>query len=332
MMGRWRSGAPLALCPLHDDPELGADPKRNNDFLYEADDPTGYKTPGGSHIRRTNPRDASVAGVARLHRMIRRGTAYGPPLPEGVLEDDGVDRGLMFAFVGAHLGRQFEFVQSEWINDGVFFGLGDAKDPIVGSDRRGRQLHGPAAADAPAPAGPAAVRRHARRRVRLHARTARPALARGLRPIERRPHVFDVVVIGAGPAGVLAALRAGDLGARTALVTRDAFGGMAANDGPVPVRTLAHAARLLRDARQLGRYGIAVGEPALDYPRLLARVREVVAGRARSFDPARAGGSPRRDASTSTRARRASSTPTPSRPTERTAAPAPTGSSSAPAA
>ena len=56
--------------------------------------------------------------------MIRRGTAYGPLLPEGVLEDDGVDRGLMFAFVGAHLGRQFEFVQSEWINDGVFFGRG----------------------------------------------------------------------------------------------------------------------------------------------------------------------------------------------------------------
>ena len=83
MMGRWRSGAPLALCPLHDNPELGADPHRNNDFLYEADDPAGLKTPGGSHIRRTNPRDASIAGVARIHRMIRRGTAYGTMLPEG---------------------------------------------------------------------------------------------------------------------------------------------------------------------------------------------------------------------------------------------------------
>jgi dihydrolipoamide dehydrogenase len=51
---------------------------------------------------------------------------------------------------------------------------------------------------------------------------------------------------------------------------------MAANDGPVPVRTLAHAARLLRDAHQLGRYGITVGEPVLDYPRLLHRVRDVV--------------------------------------------------------
>src|SRR5262244_3157477 len=86
----------------------------------------------------------------------------------------------------------------------------------------------------------------------------------------------DVVVIGGGPAGVVAALRAADLGAKTVLVTRDEFGGMAANDGPVPVRTLAHAARLMRDARQLDRYGIAVGEPRLDYTRLLARVREVV--------------------------------------------------------
>ncbi|WP_433514897.1 Dyp-type peroxidase [Nonomuraea sp. CA-143628] len=133
IMGRWRSGAPLALSPLHDDPALGADRTRSNVFLFERDDAAGFTTPGGCHIRRGNPRDAAVAGVPRLHRMIRRGTAYGPPLPDGVLEDDGADRGLMFAFVGAHLGRQFEFVQSEWMNDGVFFGAGDAKDPVVGS-------------------------------------------------------------------------------------------------------------------------------------------------------------------------------------------------------
>lgn len=134
MMGRWRSGAPLALCPFHDDPHLGVDPQRNNDFMFEEDDKAGLKTPGGSHIRRCNPRDASVAGVARIHRMIRRGTAYGPLLPEGVLDDDGADRGLMFAFVGANIGRQFEFVQSQWVNDGVFFGAGDDKDPVIGSN------------------------------------------------------------------------------------------------------------------------------------------------------------------------------------------------------
>ena len=93
----------------------------------------------------------------------------------------------------------------------------------------------------------------------------------------------DVIVIGAGPAGVLAALRAADLGARTMLVTRADFGGMAANDGPVPVRTLAHAARLMREARQLSQYGIQVSEPVLHYPLLLGRVREVV----NEFFPAR---------------------------------------------
>jgi pyruvate/2-oxoglutarate dehydrogenase complex dihydrolipoamide dehydrogenase (E3) component len=60
------------------------------------------------------------------------------------------------------------------------------------------------------------------------------------------------------------------------LVTSSGFGGMAANDGPVPVRTLAHAARLIRNTGQLGQYGVSVGYPVLDYSRLLARVREVV--------------------------------------------------------
>ena len=87
--------------------------------------------------------------------------------------------------------------------------------------------------------------------------------------------MFDVLVIGAGPAGVVAALRAGDLGAKTALVTRDAFGGMAAHDGPVPVRALAHAARLIRDARQLGDYGIETQGAELNYSRLLERVRGI---------------------------------------------------------
>jgi Dyp-type peroxidase family len=133
MMGRWRSGAPLALCPVHDDPALGVDAKRNNAFGFKQDDPIGYKTPPGCHIRRMNPRDSDIAGLARIHRMIRRGTSYGPPLPEGVFEDDGVDRGLMFAFVGAHLGRQFDFVQSEWMNNSEFFSGAVGKDPVAGA-------------------------------------------------------------------------------------------------------------------------------------------------------------------------------------------------------
>ena len=110
---------------------MGADRRRNNAFLY-GDDPRGLKCPLGAHARRMNPRDSAIIGEVRLHRMIRRGTSYGPLLPEGVLEDDGADRGIMFAFVGAHLARQFEFVKTQWINDGVFFGARAERDPLTG--------------------------------------------------------------------------------------------------------------------------------------------------------------------------------------------------------
>ncbi len=134
MVGRWQSGAPLALSPQRDDPELGGDPERNNDFTY-SDDPHGFKCPAGAHARRANPRDAldqEMTVDVRLHRMIRRGTSYGPILPKGVLEDDGVDRGIIFVFAGAHIKRQFEFVKTQWLNDGIFIGSPVEQDPLVG--------------------------------------------------------------------------------------------------------------------------------------------------------------------------------------------------------
>jgi Dyp-type peroxidase family len=129
-MGRWRSGAPLVLAPERDDPELGADPMRNNDFNYKEMDPHGYAVPLGSHARRLNPRD-TAANMDR-HRMIRRGATYGPALPEGA-DDDGVDRGIAAFIICASLVRQFEFAQNVWINDRAFHELGNERDPIVGT-------------------------------------------------------------------------------------------------------------------------------------------------------------------------------------------------------
>jgi Dyp-type peroxidase family len=135
-LGRWPSGAPLVLAPERDDPELGADPHRNNDFGYYDEDPKGLKCPAGSHIRRTNPRDALKDTITNtnIHRIVRRGFVYGPMLPEGAMEDDGVDRGIVFAWGSAHLARQFEFVKSQWHNDGDFVGLADEKDPLAGAN------------------------------------------------------------------------------------------------------------------------------------------------------------------------------------------------------
>jgi deferrochelatase/peroxidase EfeB len=120
------------LAPDRDNPELGADPTRNNAFQYQEADPRGLRCPFGAHARRMNARDGVITGEIRLHRMIRRGTSYGPMLPDGALEDDGADRGIVFAFVGAHLERQFEFVKREWVNKGTFIGVPTEKDPLVG--------------------------------------------------------------------------------------------------------------------------------------------------------------------------------------------------------
>jgi Dyp-type peroxidase family len=129
-MGRWRSGAPLVLAPERDNPELGADPMRNNDYNYKEMDPHGYACPLGSHARRLNPRD--TAHNMNRRRMIRRGATYGPALPEGV-PDDGVDRGIAAFIICANLVRQFEFAQNVWINDKTFHELGNEHDPICGS-------------------------------------------------------------------------------------------------------------------------------------------------------------------------------------------------------
>ncbi len=129
-MGRWRSGAPLVLAPERDDPELGADPMRNNDFNYKDMDPHGYACPLGAHARRLNPRD--TAHNMNRHRIIRRGATYGPALPEGE-PDDGADRGIAAFIIGASLIRQFEFAQNVWINDPTFHELGNEHDPICGT-------------------------------------------------------------------------------------------------------------------------------------------------------------------------------------------------------
>jgi deferrochelatase/peroxidase EfeB len=130
LMGRWRSGAPLVLAPDQDDPGLGRDPQRTNNFNYGEMDPHGYGCPLGAHIRRMNPRDTAMNMNRR--KMIRRGGTYGPPLPEGASED-GIERGIA-AFVGcASLVRQFEFAMNVWANDPNFHELENERDPMFGT-------------------------------------------------------------------------------------------------------------------------------------------------------------------------------------------------------
>jgi Dyp-type peroxidase family len=140
LVGRWRSGAPLTLAPDRDDPGLGADPLRNNDFTYAAD-LRGRHVPLGSHMRRMNPRDTEMAVLAdvNVHRIIRRSTTFGAPYDPNALsqQDDETPRGLYFIFFSAKAMATMEFLQQEWINNGNFMGLGDERDPNVGLQEDG---------------------------------------------------------------------------------------------------------------------------------------------------------------------------------------------------
>src|SRR5919107_658879 len=88
--------------------------------------------------------------------------------------------------------------------------------------------------------------------------------------------MFEVIVIGGGPSGVTAALRARELGATVALIESEHMGGVSTNDGCVPTRVLARAARLARDAEQFADYGLEGEPPKVDFVRLLNRAQHVV--------------------------------------------------------
>ena len=109
MVGRWKSGAPMELAPLHDNPALGGDEKRNNDFEF-GDDPYQHKCPYAAHIRKVYPRDELNETEAQRHRIIRAGIPFGPEVAPGETTTKH-ERGLMFVCYQTSIERQFEYIQ-----------------------------------------------------------------------------------------------------------------------------------------------------------------------------------------------------------------------------
>src|ERR1051326_1269556 len=88
---------------------------------------------------------------------------------------------------------------------------------------------------------------------------------------------FDLIVIGAGPGGYVAAIRAAQLGLRTACVEREYLGGTCLNVGCIPSKALLESSQRFHDVKHgLSRHGVNVREAALDPGRMMARKDEVV--------------------------------------------------------
>lgn len=135
LVGRTWNGAILRQPEKVDVPD--GDP--TNDFLYR--DPAksdGITVAPSAHIRRANPRDGIGAAhdLVRRHLLFRRGIPYYEPNETKTVDGvkvPGPSRGLLFMACCADLRRQFEFIQSRWLQDGSRFGLGRERDPLTGT-------------------------------------------------------------------------------------------------------------------------------------------------------------------------------------------------------
>jgi len=87
---------------------------------------------------------------------------------------------------------------------------------------------------------------------------------------------YDCVVIGSGPGGYVAAVRASQLGMRTAIIERDAIGGRCLNYACIPAKAMLRVADVLSEVREAGAFGVVVGAPEVDFAAVVARRERVV--------------------------------------------------------
>jgi dihydrolipoamide dehydrogenase len=89
---------------------------------------------------------------------------------------------------------------------------------------------------------------------------------------------YDIIVIGSGPGGYVAAIRAAQLGLKTAVVEKESLGGVCLNWGCIPTKALIKSAQVFEYINHASDYGISVENPKIDFTAMVKRSREVAGG------------------------------------------------------
>ena len=89
---------------------------------------------------------------------------------------------------------------------------------------------------------------------------------------------FDLIVIGSGPGGYVAAIRASQLGLKTAVIEKESLGGICLNWGCIPTKALLKSAQVFEYLQHASDYGISVGESKADFNAIVKRSRDVASG------------------------------------------------------
>ncbi|KAJ7138441.1 fungal peroxidase [Mycena crocata] len=163
MVGRWKSGAPIFLTPLKDDPAFGADPHRNNDFTYAEPGQTVANSTDQSKYVNSEPWENILIPFAKMPVLC----AHQKDAPRAALElsenqsskhhvaEEGfhtglraeasssktkVKRGLAFVCYQSNIANGFEFLQRLWANNQNFVHGNVGFDPIIGANNGAQRI------------------------------------------------------------------------------------------------------------------------------------------------------------------------------------------------
>ena len=94
---------------------------------------------------------------------------------------------------------------------------------------------------------------------------------------------YDLLIIGSGPGGYVAAIRASQLGLKTAIVEKETLGGICLNWGCIPTKALLKSAQVFEYINHAADYGITTGTPKADFNAIVKRSRGVADGMSKVF-------------------------------------------------